>query len=406
MISKKILKILLYISTRAVLYKFKPKVINITGSVGKTSTKEFTAELLASKFKILKTKYTQNTEFSVPTNILQIPLCGNIRTLLAKTPQILKLIFIQKTYPEILVLETAVCLPCKRGRIRYLARLTRPSIGILTKIAPSHMELFGTIENVVKEKQGLVEELPSSGFAILNYDDPHIRQMKNHTAAHILFYGLDRRADVWAENIKISLENGLTFTLHCQNISYPIKIPKITNKFHIYPILAAISTGLVCGMNLPEIVKKIRSFKTIKGRGNVISGIKNTLIINDCFNSNPASCIASLENFKEIAGARRKIVVLGDMLEQGDNTEKSHRQIGIKAKDTADFLICVGKNSKFIAQEAQNQGLPKEKISWHKNSEKATKFIAKISKPQDAILIKGSHGMRLEKIIENLKAND
>lgn len=396
-IKQTILKYLMYVLVKIVLVKYKPFVINITGSVGKTSTKDFTKYILSSKYNILATRASRNNYRTLPTEVLCINHCNTISDLLSYAPYILKLIFKHVVYPKILILEISTMR--KKGGIRHFTNMTRPKIGVVTKIAPSHIEYFGSIEEIAKQKQILVEELPKEGVAILNYDDDYIRQMKNFTQARVLFFGLNSKADVWAEKVNVS-ENGLSFVLHYLKKVSLVTVSDIFNQIMVYSILASVACGLSLDIDWEEIIIGVKKLKTPKGRGNLIKIKDNNLIINDSYNSNPVSCMAALENLKILGKNKYKIAVLGDMLELGDYTEKGHREVGKKAVEAANKIICVGKNSKYIIDEAKKNNFDEKNLEWFENSDRAASYLMKNITTNSIILVKGSHGIEMKKIID------
>ncbi len=396
-----ILEYLLYVTVRMVLIKYKPFVINITGSVGKTSTKEYIKNILTSKYDVLETRLTRNTSLSLPAEVLRIDICNTITKFISQIPHIFKILFGNIKFPKILILEISTMR--KKGGIRHFTNMTRPKIGIVTKIAPSHIEYFGSIEEITKQKQILVEELPKEGTAILNYDDDYIRQMKDFTKAKVLYYGLNPKADVWAEKVKVT-ENGLQFILHYKKNYSFVEIPGIFNMIMIYSVLAAIACGFVFNLEWKEIIINVRKLNSIKNRGNIIKKKnKDITLINDSYNSNPVSCTAALENLEMLGKNKYKIAVLGDMLELGDYTEEGHREVGKKAAEIANQIICVGENSKYIIDEAKKSNFDVGNLKWFENSEKAAEYLSKDIKSNTIVLVKGSNGMEMKKIIDKFE---
>jgi len=384
-----------------ILWRYQPKIVGITGSIGKTSTTQFTQDILSKKFTTRTVDEDFTTDIAVSASILGIKAFRKLKKGLKHIPKLLYNLIIPQKYPQILILELR---SQKKGRIRYLSKLVRPNIGVVTAVAPSHMEHFRDLKTVFIEKKALAECIPKHGLVILNFDDQKVRDMASSTQAKVFYFGLDKRADIWADKIKVSLE-GLRFNLHFKNKSYIVHAPGIINKYHIYPILAAIACAHFLGMKMGRIISALKDLKPVEGRGNKVLGPKSSILINDTFNANPKSTCASLEILEDITGDRRKIGVLGNMLELGQFEEKGHKEVGRKAAKIVDLLITSGNLAKIIAQEAIRCGLSKEKIFITKDSEQAASLLKPKIQKEDVILVKGSHGARMREVINTLRSD-
>ncbi|MDP2934522.1 MAG: UDP-N-acetylmuramoyl-tripeptide--D-alanyl-D-alanine ligase [bacterium] len=408
---RKLLQKLLRFFSKSVLLKYKPVIVAITGSVGKTSTKEAIYHVLKTHFgekEVRRNRRNYNNEIGVPLTIFGLETGGSSVFLwFLKFIKILWMIVFKIKYPSFLVLEMGADRP---GDIKYLMDFVRPKVGVITALGeiPVHVEFFESPRQVANEKRNLISSLNESGIAILNYDDEAVRQMAEGISAKILTYGLKDRADIRATNYDLKVNsNGsvseLNFKLEFSGSSVPAKLVNVLGVQHLYSTLAAASVGITFNMNLVEIVEALKEFHPLPGRMRLIKGIKNTLIVDDTYNAALLSMEAALESLK-IFENRRKIVVLGDMLEIGKYTPEAHKKIGKKASEIADLIFTVGSRSKFIAEEAKKQGFSENKIFQFMVSSDAAIKVQEEIKENDIILIKGSRAMKMEKIVKEIMA--
>lgn len=414
---KVVIKNILKIISKAVLKKQKPKVIAVTGSVGKTSTKDAIYCVLESKFRIRASRGSYNNELGVPLTILGFESGGkSILKWLQIIIKGLNLALIKnRKYPQILVLELGVDKP---GDMDYLLSIVKPDIACITAISeiPVHLKNFDSIDQLVAEKLKIVKKLRKDKKAIINYDNKLARQAREETEAEVITYGQGKKAEVRALNISRS-QNDLVYNQEkLLNLNYklswrqnvvPVRMPYILGKHQIYATLAAASCGIAMGLNLVEISQSIYNLKSPKGRMNLLPGIKYTHIIDDSYNASPDSSLAALEVLSELKPQGRKIAILGDMLELGIKNEEGHREVGKKAAKSCEKLIIVGELSKFIADEAKKNGMNEDNIFQFKANEAvdAAKFVQnKILKQGDLVLIKASQAIRLEKAVKELMA--
>jgi len=413
---KSILQFILKILAILVLKKYKPLVVGVTGSVGKTSTKEAIYTVLSSKFKVRRNIKNYNNEIGVPLTILGLESGNkNILDWLKNFILAIKTILIKSQYPEILVLEMGADRP---GDIKYLTNFVPVDVGVITAIGeiPAHVEFFKTPIQIAREKFYLIQKLPikskpphqkflDGGKVILNIDDKLIKEMKNKVKAEVLTYGFKEEADLRATDVIFTNHElpGLSFKLNFKGNVVPVRLPGILGIHQIYAILAGAAVGLVFDFNLIEIVEALSKFQPLAGRMRLIPGIKNTKIIDDTYNASPSATLRALETLEKLE-ANRKIVVLGDMLELGEYTEIAHRQIGQKVKEVADLLFLVGERVIFTADEAERQGFDKSKIFQFPTSDEAKKVVQEKIEEGDLILVKGSQAMRMEKIVEEIMA--
>jgi UDP-N-acetylmuramoyl-tripeptide--D-alanyl-D-alanine ligase len=405
--SKKISKLVLLLLSRLVLKKYKPLIIGVTGSLGKTTTTKFIAALLKKKLNAIETEYDFATTLTAPLTILRLKKTKRTKNIFWFLPiffiKTLGLLLFKKEYPQCFVLELRADVRVGQSMKTLISSL-KPKVGVITTIQPVHLTYFKSINRIVRAKRALIESLPSQGLALLNFDDALVRKMAKFTQADILFYGLSPQADIRAEKVKLG-PTGLEFEIHYQNKMIPIKSPYLINQAYVYPILAAVGLALnYTNSSAKKIADLAAKLKPIEGRGNLVPGIKKTTLINDAFNATPRSVSVALDSLMAVFKKKRKIAVLGDMLQMENLTEKGHRQIGQKISQTRpDLLITIGENAQIIAQEAVKSGYPKEQVLQTTDFEKATALLKKIIQGNEVILFKGSHGIRLYKIIEKLQ---
>lgn len=407
---KKLLQFILKIFTRIILRKYNPKIVAITGSVGKSSTKEAVYCVLNNKFsgEVRKSIKSYNNEIGAPLTVIGEKSGGkSILSWFAIFIKALAIIIFKTKYPEILVLEMGADKP---GDIKYLTDFIKPDIGIVTVVGdiPVHVEYYQNKLEVIREKTSLISALSKNDKAILNYDDEITLGMKDKTKAKTITYGFSEKADLRTSDIilpqKISAENfGISFKLNWEGNSVPVRSYKILGEHQIYSALAAAAVGLCLNMNLIEISEALADFRPLPGRMNPIRGIKNTLIIDDSYNSSPAAALAALDVLRRLQFSR-KIAVLGDMTELGELTEEAHRRVGKSILGAADLLFTVGERAKFIADEARNQGFPKDKIFEYCKAKDALKNIQDKLCEGCIVLVKGSRVMKIEEIVREIMA--
>lgn len=404
---KKISKLVLLSLSRLVLKKYKPLIIGVTGSLGKTTTTQFSAALLEKSLEVIQTEYDFATTLTTPLTLLRLKKPKKTKNIFWFLPiyiaRTLPRLLFKKKYPQCFVLELRSDVRAGQS-MTELIRIIRPQAGVITAIQPVHLTYFKTVKQIVRAKRALIESLSKQGLALLNYDDHLVRKMASHSQAEVLFYGLAKQADIRASQVKLG-PDGLSFNTNYRGKVIPIKAPWLINRIYLYPLLAAIVLAITYGhLSSKEISQAVKQLKPIIGRGNPVRGVKRTTLINDAFNATPQSVIAALDSLVAVFPAEKKIVVLGDMLQMEKLTAKGHRQVGQKvAQIKPDFLITVGPNSRLIAQEAIRLGFPKKQVSRTSDFKEATTLLKKIIQGGEVILFKASHGIKLYKIIEKLK---
>ncbi len=355
--------------------KLELRVIGITGSVGKSTTKEVIAEVLSQRYHTLKSPGNLNNEIGLPLTILKLG-SGHERA----------------------VLEMGFYVP---GEIAFLCDIARPQIGVVTNIGTVHAERAGSQEAIARGKSELVQSLPAApdGVAVLNYDDPWVRSMAEKTKARVFYYGLDPEAELWADEVEgLGLE-GIRFRLHYHSEVLHLRVPMI-GQHSVHTALRAAAVGLVDGLTWQEIVSGLRSGHT-QLRLVAVRGQNGALLLDDTYNASPESTLAALNLLSELEG--RKVAVLGDMLELGPYEQQGHEMVGVRAARVAEVLVTVGERGRMIAAAARGEGMGAKKIVEFENNDPAIKWLRKHLSAKDVVLIKGSHGIRMDRIVAALE---
>lgn len=389
------------------VWRYRPGIVGITGSVGKTSAKFAIASVLSTDRKVRCTKSNFNNELGLPLTILGTweEIKGAFFWPKVIFGSVWRLIF-KIDYPEILILEYGVDKP---GDMRYLLDIARPNVSVITAIGeiPAHVEFFSGPEEVGREKAKLIESLPAAGFAVLNYDDDTVTNLEERTRAHLITFGFEKGASVRVTGFETRAEGerplGVSFKLEYGGSFVPVRLDGAYGRTQGYAAAAGACVGLIFGLNLVKISDGLQHYEPAPHRLNITPGIKNTFILDDCYNANPTSMYAALDTLRVLPG-KRKIVVLGDMLEIGKYAMQAHEKIGAISAKVADQLFTVGPRSKFIAQGAIAGGMPKRSVQQFETADDAKIAIIQAVRKGDMILVKGSHAMELEKVVEELRA--
>lgn len=408
---------------RLTVWRYEPKVIGVTGSVGKTSAKIAIATVLQKEYRVRIASGNLNNDLGMPLTVLgdwrpdelklvsrdQPPGTAKFHKFLFWTKAIGRsawnVIVKDRNYPDVLVLEYGADRP---GDIKYLLRIVRPQIGIITAIGdvPVHVEFYAGPQDVAREKGRLIDSLLTTGFAVLSADDVHVMELKERTRARVMTYGFSQGADVRIIRFENHIEEGrplgISFKIEYGGSFVPVRIDGVFGRVHASAAAAAVSVGLIFGMNLVRISEALEGYVPAASRLQLLPGIKHTLVIDDAYNASPLSMRAALGTLGELP-AKRKIAVLGDMLEIGKYTVEAHEQIGAAAKEVADIVITVGARAKFIAEAAKKAGMKKGAIYSFDTAFETCKPLQEMMKPGDLVLVKGSHAMELDKIVAEIK---
>ena len=349
-------------------------VVAVTGSVGKTSTKDIIANVLSQKYKVLKTQGNYNNEIGVPLTILRLQ------------------------DEDVAVVEMGMN---HLGEISKLSKIAKPTISVVTNIGTSHIGNLGSRENILKAKLEILDgmEVP---LVILNNDNDllHKWYVENKNSISIKTFGMENKSDAYAQNVKLG-ENNSKFTCYLSGNEFEVKVP--VGGFHfVLNSLCAALIGQTLQLNKEEIKLGIQGFELTKKRMEITTLKGNIKLINDSYNASYESMRVALEYLANMKKGR-KIAVLGDMFELGEYSEKLHRDVGREvAKNNIDILLCCGENSKYIVEEAEKDGLSHKNIYYKNNSEEIENELKNILQPEDNVLIKASNGMKFYEIAEKL----
>ena len=356
--------------------KLSLRVIGITGSVGKSTTKELAAEVLGQRYRTLKNPGNLNNEIGLPLTVLSL-----------------------SEGHQCAVLEMGFYVP---GESALLCDLALPQVGVVTNVGTVHAERAGSQEEIARGKSELVRSLPPApeGVAILNYDDPRVREMASTTQARVFYYGLDPQADLWADRVDSLGLEGIRFRLHFRKEVLHVRVPLI-GRHSVHTVLRSAAIGLVEGLTWQEIIDGLHSEHT-QLRLVAVRTQSGALILDDTYNASPESTLAALNLLDELEG--RKVAVLGDMLELGQYEKMGHEMVGVRAAQVVDELVTVGKLGEIIAKAARAAGFSARAITELSDTQEAAAFLKDRLSKDDIVLVKGSHGMRMDRIVSALEA--
>ncbi|MDD3773832.1 MAG: UDP-N-acetylmuramoyl-tripeptide--D-alanyl-D-alanine ligase [Patescibacteria group bacterium] len=391
---KKILQFKLKLLARLYVWRYRPRVIGITGSVGKTSVKEAIGLVLKDKFKIRISAKSYNNQIGFPLTILGFETAGrNILGWLVIFLKALGKIIYDPNHPQILVLEMG---SDKISDLNYLVSIVKPDIAVITNVGPVHLQAFKDLKGVAKEKSVLVKNIKKNGWAVLNYDDEYVRAMANKTNAKKIFYGLSQSAEVRADKIKI-IDKNLIFNIHINNQLYNFHLRGIGEHL-VYTILAAFSVAEILKIESKHIIASLTRFQPLPGRGRFLEGENNNLIIDESYNASPMSVAGALKFLEKIKTNKQKVVILGDMRELGEKSFEFHQDLAAKIS-FANKIILVGSEIKGTYDKILNKT---KNIFYFKNAEELDKKLSQLIKSDNLVLVKGSQAIRLEKIVAKL----
>lgn len=359
------------------LKKVNIPVVAITGSTGKTTTKEFIYNVLSQKYNVLKNEGNFNNHIGLPLTLLKV-----------------------ENSHDIVVLEMGMS---NKGEIDTLANLTKPDVGVITNIGVSHIENLGSREEIFKAKMEIANYMDSNSVLIVNGDDDFLNKLKEISSDFkTYFVGLNDDNNIYVTNINSSDINEVRFSINIENKVYDIKL-NVPGVHNIYNALLAIAVGLNFRIPIEDIIVGLSNYTGSKMRLNILKLADEITVINDCYNASPDSMRAALDVLNKIKG-KRKIAILGDMFEMGDYSEEAHNQVGyMVSRRNIDLLITVGKKAKTIGQSALEKGLSKNQVIILENNRKVIEMLRDIIKTGDSILIKGSRGMKMEEIVHFLQ---
>lgn len=356
------------------LRRVDPKVVAVTGSTGKTSTKEMIASVCSTTYHTFRSQGNLNSEQGLPLSLCHLEECH-----------------------QVAVLEMAMR---GSGQIKHLTDIAPPDVAVITNIGWSHIELLGSQENIARAKAEILEGLKPNGVAVLNGDDPWCRKIADYAPAERIFYGLDSSNDFYPQMLEVDASGCYSFRLSWQGEQVNVTLP-LPGKHNVYNALAAAAVGVMLGIPLPSICKGIAAYQTIEKRQRIIV-CKGFTVIDDTYNASPDSMRAGLEQLTFTHGVR-KIAVLGDMLELGPVAIQLHREVGeVVAAHGIDYLICQGKLARHIGEAAHQAGMSKDRISCTGSNKESLKCLRDLAVPGCVVLVKGSRGMAMEEIVAGL----
>jgi len=422
--SVKILRTILRRLARWTIWRYRPAVIGVTGSAGKTSTKLAIKAVLERDRRVRVSFGNLNSDLGLPLTILGDWSAADLALVSRATPRGTKtlqkigfwikviassawrIVFSSAAeYPEILILEYGADRP---GDIKYLLSIARPNISMITAIGdiPVHVEYYGGPEEVAREKGRLIEYLPVGGFAILNGDDDVVMGLQSRTRARVMTFGFEKGVEMrisrFENKIKNGQPSGISFKLEHGSAVVPVRIDNVFGRAHAYAAGAAAAIGIVFGMNLVTISEALARYAPPESRMQLLPGIKYTNVIDDSYNASLIAMHSALETLAALP-AKRKVAVLGDMLEIGKYTPEAHEAVGRMAAKDVDVLFTIGARAKFIAEAARAAGMKRTAIFSFDTADEARKPVKDFIKKGDLILVKGSLGMGLSKIVEEIR---
>lgn len=401
---RKLLEKILRFMAGVVLKKYQPMIVGITGSVGKSSTKEAVALALSVGYVVRKAEGNYNNEIGIPLTVIGAKSGGSsILRWLRVFGKWLWITVVPVRYPEVLVLEMGIDHP---GDMDFLLQFVPVKIGIVTGVSSSHLLYFGSLANIAREKGKLIAAVPDDGLAILNADDKRTLKMRERTKAKVITYGFSEGADIHADNFVMHREakraEGLSLKVNFEGTTVPLRLPKIVAPHHVPAALAALALAVGLKMNAVEVVEALENFESLPGRLRLLPGRDNTFLLDDTYNASPTSTKAALQVMNELM-APRKIAVLGDMLELGPDSTEEHASLSKTIRESGvHVVVTVGEHMRALHERLLEEGWPRKQALWLPDPVSAVDALMNIIRSEDLLLIKGSQGMRMELITKQL----
>jgi UDP-N-acetylmuramoyl-tripeptide--D-alanyl-D-alanine ligase len=367
---------------RVVRRKWGHRLIAITGSVGKSTTKEMLAALLATRWSVLKSPGNLNNDYGVPLALLALePTHG------------------------VAVVELAMS---GAGEIARLAQIAEPDVGLVTNVAPAHLEFFDSLDAIARAKRELIDNLSSrreAPTAILNYDDPRVRRFAEGFAGRVVTYGFEGNADFRAIEVRAGQEGGSEFRFVGPNWDAEFRLP-LPGRHNVQNALAALTVATLFEVAEQDLRLALAGFQNLHQRGETMFLPGGITVINDSYNSNPLAMERMLETLASWPHAGQRIVVAGEMLELGSTSPALHKDIGRQcARSDVAWLIAVQGDARFFVAGALEEGFPPERTRWFPQAQEAGEFCLALLRPGDVVLVKGSRAVHMEKVVELLRSS-
>lgn len=408
-IAKKIIIKILTIEAKLVLNKYKPKIVAVTGSVGKTSTKDAIYTALSPFFFVRKTAKSFNSDIGIPLTILGLPNGWNDYKIWIQNILSGFWLIVSKTkYPHWLVLEIGADHP---GEIEGVMRWIHPDISVITRIGsvPVHVEFYKSVAEVIKEKSYLARGLKPEGTLILNADDADVMGFKEFTSAKAFTFGIKEKSNIKASFTQPTYENekvkGVSFKADVDGSSIPVVLDGVYGNQFVYPVLAALTVVHSLGLSPLKAVEAFSAYEFPRGRMNIIPGIHDSVLIDDTYNASPVAMEEGFRAIESLVAKGRKIAIVGDMLELGKFSQDEHHRLGEIASEVFEIVALVGIRAGEMKEALLQKGFDEEHIFIFSDSIAAGESMKSKISSGDLVYIKGSQGMRLERVVERIMAD-
>ena len=361
---------------RSVRRKWGKQVVAVTGSTGKTTTKEMIAALLGERLAVHKSPGNLNNYYGLPLALLAL-----------------------EPHHDVAVLELAMSAPSEIAR---LSQISEPQVGVVTNVAPVHLQFFESVEAIARAKHELIENLQPPATAVLNHDDARVRRFADGFAGRVVTFGFGEGADFRGWGLDAVPNRGSQFWVTGAGADALFHLP-LPGRYDVANALAAIATASLFEVPIEKLRNALAAFQNVHQRSEILALPGEVTVINDCYNSNPLAMEQALEMLGAWSGARRKIVVAGEMLELGPTSPQLHREVGRKCVEAGvDWLLAVRGGARFFLEGAIEKGLPAGQAHFFDNADEVGQFCRALLQPGDVILIKGSRAVQLESVVELL----
>ena len=396
-----ILEVVLAFCARKIIEKYQPKVIGITGSVGKTSTRAAVFAVVSKKFRAYTPPKNLNDKLGLPLAIIGMDspgrsLFGWVRVF----TRVFSLLLLRRSYPEVLVLESGID---RVGEMDDLLAIAKPHIGILTSIGLSHYEFFQDVETIEREKGKLIEAVDAGGFVLLNADNELAAKQVSRARGTVVTYGAAGTVRFLDRTEELTDKARTTYTAHTPTREFSVAFPAL-GFVHWSSTIAAVAVAEVLGIETDLVQAGLQTYRPVAGRLNVIGALRRSVLIDDTYNAAPDSMHEALALFARFP-SEHKIAALGDMLELGALSDEAHHAVGLEvARIAPTHLVTVGAGGKIIAESAVGAGYPEERVISFDTSEQAQLPVQELMRESSVVLVKGSQGMRMERISKEIMA--